>query len=66
MSWDQLIAVLTDGRRAGKASLDQPPVACPNDGAILDIRSDNRRNCPMGDYTWPYFLPGQGTKKNIF
>ena len=52
MSWEQLQAILKENKTTRGMDERDPPVACPIDGAILDIHSRGRRNCPMGNYTW--------------
>ena len=52
MSWEQLQAILKENKTTKAMEERDPPVACPVDGAILDIHPRGRRNCPMGNYTW--------------
>ena len=52
MSWEQFQAILQENRINNRIDDSQPPVACPIDGAVLDIHPRGRRNCPMGNYTW--------------
>jgi len=52
MSWEQLQTTLQINRMDKARDEAQPPVACPIDGAILDIHPRGRRNCPMGNYSW--------------
>ena len=52
MSWEQLQAILKENKTTRAIEERDPPVACPFDGAILDIHPRGRRNCPMGNYTW--------------
>lgn len=52
MSWEQLQAILQTNRTNTRIEDTQPPVACPIDGAVLDIHPRGRRNCPMGNYSW--------------
>jgi len=52
MSWEQLQAIRQENNITKRIEDAQPPVACPVDGAILDIHPRGRRNCPMGNYTW--------------
>lgn len=52
MSWEQLQAILQTNKITKQREDIQPPVACPIDGAVLDIHPRGRRNCPMGNYSW--------------
>lgn len=52
MPYENLKAILGVNREAAARERDEPPVSCPIDGDILDIRADGTRNCPMGNYTW--------------
>ncbi len=52
MSWDQLQDIIATNKREQDRERREPPVACPIDGAILDIKN-GVRNCPMGNYRWP-------------
>ena len=52
MSWEQLQGILTENRTVKTIEDREPPVACPIDGAILDIHPRGQRNCPMGNYRW--------------
>lgn len=52
MSWEQLEAIMQENRVTHANWLRDPPVACPNDGVPLDVKGDNTRNCPLGDYRW--------------
>ena len=52
MSWQQLKAILDERRETAQEERSQPPVTCPNDGVLLDVRDDGVRNCPTGDFTW--------------
>lgn len=36
----------------GQEELGEPPIACPIDGELLEINSNNVRNCPLGNYRW--------------
>lgn len=51
MPWEQLKGILDQSREDAKEAED-PPVACPKCGAVLQIR-EGVRNCPTGDYRWP-------------
>ena len=53
MSWEQLAAIRGENRAEHALVSGQPPVSCPIDGELLDIRGDGVRNCPMGNYRWP-------------
>ena len=52
MSWEQLQGILRENRTVKGIEDARPPVACPVDGAILDINPRGHRNCPMGNYRW--------------
>jgi len=52
MSWEQLSAILETHQNNVREETSSPPTACPIDGALLEIRGDGVRNCPMGNYTW--------------
>jgi len=52
MSWQQLLDIKKQVAEDRRLEISNPPVACPIDGSVLDIRSDNTRNCPAGNYTW--------------
>jgi hypothetical protein len=52
MSWEQLQDVLQENRTNRRIEAGEPPVACPFDGAILEIHARGVRNCPMGNYRW--------------
>ena len=58
MSWEQLTGILQENRGYARQAMD-PPVACPIDGDLLEIRADGGRNCPMGNYRW---TGGQGVR----
>ena len=53
MSWEQLQAIIAGDRTERAFNDSQPPVACPIDGEILEIRGNDTRNCPLGNYTYP-------------
>lgn len=52
MGWEQLRAILQDARREKERERDEPPIACPIDGAILEIDEGGVRNCPMGNFRY--------------
>ena len=52
MSWMQLQALIRENREGAQREAADPPVACPIDGALLDIRADGTRNCPAGNFRW--------------
>jgi hypothetical protein len=52
MSWEQLQGILKENKTTKIIENREPPVACPFDGAVLDIHPHGKRNCPMGNYTW--------------
>jgi len=53
MGWNQLLDTIKENRQIAEQEAAEPPVACPIDGALLDVHADGRRNCPMGNYRWP-------------
>ena len=53
MGWEELQAILKQQRRDATDEANKPPVACPIDGTVLDVRPDGTRNCPLGNYRWP-------------
>lgn len=52
MSWETLKAILDENRLAAAQEAQEPPVACPIDGDILDIHPNGTRSCPMGNFVW--------------
>jgi hypothetical protein len=52
MSWYGLLAILRQQKTEKETWEREPPVACPIDGAILQIHRDGRRRCPLGNYEW--------------
>ena len=53
MSWEQLQAILDEQREAEREDERTPPVACPIDGEVLDVKPDGKRGCPFCGYRWP-------------
>jgi hypothetical protein len=52
MSWQQLHDIRQQAREDRRLAQTTPPIACPIDGEVLDIRPDGVRNCRAGNYTW--------------
>ena len=52
MSWAQLTAIRKQASDDRREAQGRPPISCPIDGHVLDIRSDGVRNCPQGNYYW--------------
>ena len=52
MGWEQLNALLKENREQTQREMPEPPVSCPIDGALLDVKPDGARNCPMGNFRW--------------
>jgi len=52
MSWQQLLDIRKRAEEDRRLAQTTPPVACPFDGSVLDIRPDGVRNCPAGDFVW--------------
>lgn len=53
MSWYQLLDIFERQRQDDEDWRNTPPVACPNDGAVLQLGPGGDLNCPMGDYRYP-------------
>lgn len=53
MAWEQLLSIFAEQRQLDEDWRNTPPVACPNDGAVLQQGFDGQLNCPMGDYLYP-------------
>lgn len=54
MSWWQVKSILDQNREQALEDAQEPPVACPVDGAILEVAADGHtRACPLGNYKWP-------------
>lgn len=51
MSWEQLGETQKINRQERQRDRQEPPLACPIDGELLDVR-DGIRNCPMGNFRW--------------
>ena len=52
MGWEQLHTIIKENREEAQREAVDPPVACPIDGELLDIRADGTRNCKLGNYRW--------------
>ena len=52
MGWETLKAIIDENRQLAQQARQEPPVACPIDGDVLDIHPDGSRSCPMGNYTF--------------
>lgn len=57
MGWEQLRAIYDENRSQARREAAEPPVACPLDGAILNINPRGDRSCPLGNYTWTGGVP---------
>jgi hypothetical protein len=53
VSWEQLLSIRQEQQDMDQEWRDTPPVACPNDGAVLQQGDGGELNCPMGDYRYP-------------
>lgn len=54
MAWEQLLAIAEEARELARAERDTPPVACPNDGTVLQGDPDGGQlRCPWDGWTWP-------------
>lgn len=49
MSWNQLIAIIAEQRKAAEDERNAPLVDCPIDGTRLKLR-DGIYDCPMGNF----------------
>lgn len=52
MGWEQIASMINENRAEAQRETNEPPVACPLDGAILNINPRGDRDCPMGNYRW--------------
>ena len=53
MGWEQLKSIADQNREQALLDEQEPPVACPIDGAILEVAADGHiRSCPLGNYKW--------------
>ena len=51
MGFETLSEIKRDNEAAERRATAAPPLACPVDGALLEVRG-TVRNCPLGNYTW--------------
>ena len=54
MSWEQLRSMraqVAQDQRTLNTEIGAPTV-CPIDGALLNIRADGVRDCPVGNFTY--------------
>ncbi len=49
---ETLRQIAKENREAEERATAAGPVACPHDGAVLEVRADGVRNCPQGDFRW--------------
>jgi hypothetical protein len=52
MSWQQLSAILEEARLDAEEEVAHPPVACPNDGTVLQQGRDGELRCPFDGWSW--------------
>ena len=52
MSWYQLQNIIHENRVVNRHEAQLPPLACPIEGEILDVKADGTRNCPFGNFRW--------------
>ena len=52
MSWEQLAAILEEGRQAYDEERSSPPTACPRDGEPLEFH-DGVWHCVFDGYQFP-------------
>ena len=51
MGWSKLTEIQRLNRQERADQRQQPPLACPIDGVLLEIKG-GIRNCPMGNFTY--------------
>lgn len=52
MGWEQLNAMIKENRAQAQRDTNEPPIACPIDGALLDVNQNGIRSCPLGNFRW--------------
>lgn len=52
MSWDQLAAMHQENREVREREANTPPLACPNDGTLLDEGPGGTLHCVFDGWTW--------------
>ena len=45
--WEKLLSIIEEGRAEFEAEHNSPPVACPNDGELLQTGPDGELYCPF-------------------
>ncbi len=50
MAYQQLLDVLREQAQYRRQYVETPPVACPDDGVLLDTNPEGVLHCPMGHY----------------
>jgi len=53
MVWEQLLTVNADRRSEHHRQKTEAPVACPNDGTVLDSGPHGVLHCPFDGWQWP-------------
>lgn len=53
MAWEQLISIRDEAIAYKRDEIQNPPVACPNDGEPLDAGRNGVLHCPWGDFEYP-------------
>lgn len=51
-NWDTLLATYREAVDEYRRDRREPPVACPYDGELLQVRR-GKRHCPFDGWTWP-------------
>lgn len=52
MSWQQYRAIVEENVAEARRELTEPPVACPNDGTVLDTGPRGELHCPFDGWIW--------------
>ena len=47
-----MLAIVQENRREQERERNEPPVACPNCGILLEVGKGGARNCPAGDFRY--------------
>lgn len=53
MAWQQLIAMIEEGRQLDVAAATKIPVECPNDYTTLETGPDGMLFCPWDGWKYP-------------
>lgn len=52
MSWDQLHSILKNSCEEQRQLAAEKPVACPNDGTVLETDGHGNLHCPFDGWTY--------------